>query len=73
MIFRGFCSLRLSVRTPPFHGGESGSIPLGSASSVGAAARNKATEIVARYGGRADGLDNETITLVVPDDKDQEF
>src|ERR1700720_2027221 len=26
-----FCSLRLSVRTPPFHGGESGSIPLGSA------------------------------------------
>src|SRR5437588_10615478 len=26
------CSLRLSVRTPPFHGGESGSIPLGSAS-----------------------------------------
>ena len=24
------CSLRLSVRTPPFHGGESGSIPLGS-------------------------------------------
>jgi hypothetical protein len=25
-------SLRLSVRTPPFHGGESGSIPLGSAS-----------------------------------------
>jgi hypothetical protein len=25
------CSLRLSVRTPPFHGGESGSIPLGSA------------------------------------------
>ena len=28
---RGFCSLRLSVRTPPFHGGESGSIPLGSA------------------------------------------
>src|ERR1700760_1599313 len=30
---RGFCSLRLSVRTPPFHGGESGSIPLGSAIS----------------------------------------
>lgn len=28
------CSLRLSVRTPPFHGGESGSIPLGSATSV---------------------------------------
>ena len=27
-----FRSLRLSVRTPPFHGGESGSIPLGSAS-----------------------------------------
>jgi hypothetical protein len=27
------CSLRLSVRTPPFHGGESGSIPLGSAKS----------------------------------------
>jgi hypothetical protein len=26
-------SLRLSVRTPPFHGGESGSIPLGSAST----------------------------------------
>src|SRR5947207_10978281 len=26
-----FSSLRLSVRTPPFHGGESGSIPLGSA------------------------------------------
>ena len=26
-----FRSLRLSVRTPPFHGGESGSIPLGSA------------------------------------------
>jgi hypothetical protein len=26
-----FGSLRLSVRTPPFHGGESGSIPLGSA------------------------------------------
>ena len=31
LIFRLFCSLRLSVRTPPFHGGESGSIPLGSA------------------------------------------
>ena len=31
LILRGFCSLRLSVRTPPFHGGESGSIPLGSA------------------------------------------
>jgi hypothetical protein len=29
-----FCSLRLSVRTPPFHGGESGSIPLGSAIPV---------------------------------------
>src|SRR3954465_14148293 len=28
---RPFGSLRLSVRTPPFHGGESGSIPLGSA------------------------------------------
>ena len=28
---QGFRSLRLSVRTPPFHGGESGSIPLGSA------------------------------------------
>lgn len=28
---RDFRSLRLSVRTPPFHGGESGSIPLGSA------------------------------------------
>src|SRR3954454_11572155 len=28
---RPFRSLRLSVRTPPFHGGESGSIPLGSA------------------------------------------
>ena len=27
-------SLRLSVRTPPFHGGESGSIPLGSASAL---------------------------------------
>ena len=26
-------SLRLSVRTPPFHGGESGSIPLGSANA----------------------------------------
>ena len=26
-------SLRLSVRTPPFHGGESGSIPLGSATA----------------------------------------
>lgn len=31
LICREFCSLRLSVRTPPFHGGESGSIPLGSA------------------------------------------
>src|SRR3954470_10142647 len=31
LIFGCFCSLRLSVRTPPFHGGESGSIPLGSA------------------------------------------
>src|SRR5437660_12787872 len=30
------CSLRLSVRTPPFHGGESGSIPLGSASIAAA-------------------------------------
>ena len=29
LIFRLFCSLRLSVRTPPFHGGESGSIPQG--------------------------------------------
>ena len=28
-----FRSLRLSVRTPPFHGGESGSIPLGSANN----------------------------------------
>ena len=28
-----FRSLRLSVRTPPFHGGESGSIPLGSATT----------------------------------------
>src|SRR5665213_438067 len=28
-----FRSLRLSVRTPPFHGGESGSIPLGSATA----------------------------------------
>ena len=34
LIFRLFCSLRLSVRTPPFHGGESGSIPLGSAKHV---------------------------------------
>ena len=34
LIFRCFCSLRLSVRTPPFHGGESGSIPLGSATSA---------------------------------------
>ena len=34
LIFRLFCSLRLSVRTPPFHGGESGSIPLGSASYI---------------------------------------
>jgi hypothetical protein len=33
LIFRLFCSLRLSVRTPPFHGGESGSIPLGSATA----------------------------------------
>src|ERR1700738_450617 len=32
---RTFCSLRLSVRTPPFHGGESGSIPLGSANALG--------------------------------------
>src|ERR1041384_7788682 len=31
LIYLTFCSLRLSVRTPPFHGGESGSIPLGSA------------------------------------------
>src|SRR5437764_7011778 len=31
----GFRSLRLSVRTPPFHGGESGSIPLGSATDCG--------------------------------------
>jgi hypothetical protein len=31
---RHFRSLRLSVRTPPFHGGESGSIPLGSATIV---------------------------------------
>ena len=30
---RDFRSLRLSVRTPPFHGGESGSIPLGSANN----------------------------------------
>jgi hypothetical protein len=29
-----FRSLRLSVRTPPFHGGESGSIPLGSANEI---------------------------------------
>src|SRR5882757_3349830 len=33
LIYLTFCSLRLSVRTPPFHGGESGSIPLGSASA----------------------------------------
>ena len=31
LISRAKSSLRLSVRTPPFHGGESGSIPLGSA------------------------------------------
>ena len=31
---RRFRSLRLSVRTPPFHGGESGSIPLGSATGA---------------------------------------
>src|SRR4051812_30374731 len=31
LVYLTFCSLRLSVRTPPFHGGESGSIPLGSA------------------------------------------
>src|SRR6185312_7174047 len=31
--YRRSRSLRLSVRTPPFHGGESGSIPLGSATS----------------------------------------
>ena len=31
---RRFRSLRLSVRTPPFHGGESGSIPLGSATPI---------------------------------------
>src|ERR1700676_4141669 len=31
---RRFRSLRLSVRTPPFHGGESGSIPLGSANNI---------------------------------------
>src|SRR3954453_10648222 len=35
LIFQLFCSLRLSVRTPPFHGGESGSIPLGSAKASG--------------------------------------
>ena len=34
LIYLRFCSLRLSVRTPPFHGGESGSIPLGSAKHV---------------------------------------
>ena len=34
LIYLTFCSLRLSVRTPPFHGGESGSIPLGSAKST---------------------------------------
>jgi hypothetical protein len=34
-----FCSLRLSVRTPPFHGGESGSIPLGSANDFNRLAR----------------------------------
>ena len=32
LVAEKFSSLRLSVRTPPFHGGESGSIPLGSAS-----------------------------------------
>src|ERR1700704_5656618 len=32
VVAKRFRSLRLSVRTPPFHGGESGSIPLGSAS-----------------------------------------
>jgi hypothetical protein len=31
---RPACALRLSVRTPPFHGGERGSIPLGRATSV---------------------------------------
>src|SRR6185437_9168394 len=31
--YRRSRSLRLSVRTPPFHGGESGSIPLGSANA----------------------------------------
>ena len=35
----GACSLRLSVRTPPFHGGESGSIPLGSATGQRATPR----------------------------------
>jgi hypothetical protein len=43
LIFRLFCSLRLSVRTPPFHGGESGSIPLGSAITLQTLSKPKAT------------------------------
>lgn len=43
LIFRLFCSLRLSVRTPPFHGGESGSIPLGSAIKFPTLSKPKAT------------------------------
>jgi hypothetical protein len=52
-----FCSLRLSVRTPPFHGGESGSIPLGSANSFNglpplpAASSNKWTKNAHALGG----------------------
>lgn len=56
LISRLFCSLRLSVRTPPFHGGESGSIPLGSANSFNdlpplpAAPSNKWTKNVRAHG-----------------------
>ena len=60
-----FCSLRLSVRTPPFHGGESGSIPLGSASLPQRTASKRAP---APRNGRPDAL-----MQVIPGDFGDDF
>ena len=50
-------SLRLSVRTPPFHGGESGSIPLGSA-------KQSIQYVTCRF--RSIGCGNQIDVIVAP-------
>jgi hypothetical protein len=55
-----FCSLRLSVRTPPFHGGESGSIPLGSANAFRCEA-DRESEIASPAGRPAGAQDSPVL------------